>query len=276
MSVAVKSDPRIWEESKARACSHAGLCDHSARKMQWAVRDYKQRGGRYVGSKRREQHNTNKLSQWTRQRWRTSSGQPSRGRRRYLPEEAWKRLTPDQIARTNAAKRRGHALGKQYVRQPTDVSRVASRVRRESAESEERGSRRRSGSGYRGTRPRARTRGRSRNTRSKASLSSSSSSSPSSSPPWMSYAAAHAHEAKADAHGVSKVARARGGFMRLYETHGRHGLERLAYSPNLTWARRRDHFVARHMAQYSQHPTYRRWLALVMWAYEPPGKRPAR
>ena len=88
----------------------------------------------------------------------------------------------------------------------------------------------------------------------------------------MSYAAAHAYEAEAAAHGVSEVARGKGGFMRLYETHGRRGLERLQYTPHLTWAKRRDHFVARHMAQYVQHPTYRRWLALVMWAYHPPGR----
>lgn len=42
-----------------------------------------------------------------------------------------------------------------------------------------------------------------------------------------------------------------------------------------TWESKRRGFVARHMAQYRTNPTYRRWLALVMWAYMP-GPAPQR
>lgn len=93
--------------------------------MQWAVNDYKRRGGSYKGPKRA----SNKLVRWTKQRWRTHSGKPSDGVRRYLPDAAWSKLTPDQIRRTNASKRRGHRRGKQWVKQPSDVAKVALRTR---------------------------------------------------------------------------------------------------------------------------------------------------
>lgn len=122
--VATKGDPRLWTEAKTRACSDAGLCLHSARKMQWATRYYKAHGGTYVGRRA-----PNKLARWSRQKWRTSDGRPSKGVRRYLPSEAWDRLTPDQVRRTNASKRRGFVEGKQYVRQPADVVRTLRRSR---------------------------------------------------------------------------------------------------------------------------------------------------
>jgi hypothetical protein len=37
------------------------------------------------------------------------------------------------------------------------------------------------------------------------------------------------------------------------------------------WIRRRNGFIARHLVQYKNNPTLRRWLALVMWAYVPSG-----
>lgn len=123
---AIRTDPKLWESSKKRACTVAKMCKHSARKMQWAVHDYKRRGGGYKGPKRV----SNKLARWTKQRWRTHSGKPSEGVRRYLPDAAWSKLSPDQIRRTNASKRRGFRKGKQWVKQPSDVAKVASGVRR--------------------------------------------------------------------------------------------------------------------------------------------------
>lgn len=77
--------------------------------------------------------------------------------------------------------------------------------------------------------------------------------------------------------GVSEVARSPRGFLRAYERH----------RGSLTdyWARRREGFVARHMAQmvgrdeslYDRRglPT-RRHLALVAWAYSPDPRGLAR
>ena len=63
--------------------------------------------------------------------------------------------------------------------------------------------------------------------------------------------------------------------MRVYEKHGaRTRTLPVARDGHQTWGRKRRNFIARHMAQYRQHPTLRRWLALSMWAYRPPGRKP--
>lgn len=90
--------------------------------MQWATRYYKAHGGKYVGKSK----DNNSLRRWSRQKWRTHSGTPSRGKLRYLPDAAWSKLSHDQIKRTNAAKRRGTARGEQWVAQPHDVKRTLS------------------------------------------------------------------------------------------------------------------------------------------------------
>jgi hypothetical protein len=38
------------------------------------------------------------LKDWGKQKWRTSSGKPSKGKRRYLPDAAWKSLTKSEKA----------------------------------------------------------------------------------------------------------------------------------------------------------------------------------
>lgn len=101
------------------------MCKHSARKMQWAVRCYKAKGGGYVGPKSKD----NGMVRWTAQKWRTVDGSRSGGKKRYLPDAAWRALSKSQIRRTNEAKRVGYEQGKQFVRQPKDVARVARRFR---------------------------------------------------------------------------------------------------------------------------------------------------
>jgi len=83
----------------------------------------------------------------------------------------------------------------------------------------------------------------------------------------MSYAQAHRYEREAARLGVSEVARGPGGFMRVYEKARDARTMRQVPVGNITWERRRDNFVRRHLVQYRKHPTYRRWLALAMWAY---------
>ena len=70
------------------------------------------------------------LKKWTAQKWRTSSGKKSNGKRRYLPEAAWNALTAAQRAATNRAKAKGNKKGKQYVKQPKVVAAIARRFRR--------------------------------------------------------------------------------------------------------------------------------------------------
>jgi hypothetical protein len=70
------------------------------------------------------------LKSWTDQKWRTKSGKPSsKTGERYLPEAAIKALSPAEYARTTAAKRRGKAKGKQFVKQPKSIARKTASYR---------------------------------------------------------------------------------------------------------------------------------------------------
>jgi hypothetical protein len=62
------------------------------------------------------------LKDWTAQKWTTSDGKPSKGKKRYLPEAAWKALSPAEKKATNAAKAAGNAKGKQFVAQPKKIA----------------------------------------------------------------------------------------------------------------------------------------------------------
>lgn len=96
---------------------------------------------------------------------------------------------------------------------------------------------------------------------------------------WLTYRQAHAFEAEAARLRVSQVARASKGFMREYQKASTPAAMRVRRLPTgvtggTTWGQKRDAFVKRHMEQYRRHPTYRRFLALTMWAYRPPGPIP--
>jgi hypothetical protein len=70
------------------------------------------------------------LKDWTAQKWRTKSGKPSsKTGERYLPEAAIKALSPQEYARTTAAKRKGKAKGKQFVKQPKAIARKTAQYR---------------------------------------------------------------------------------------------------------------------------------------------------
>jgi hypothetical protein len=69
------------------------------------------------------------LKRWTAQNWTTSDGSPSRGKKRYLPEAAWKALSPAEKAATNRAKAAGNAKGQQFVAQPKAIAKKTARHR---------------------------------------------------------------------------------------------------------------------------------------------------
>jgi hypothetical protein len=71
------------------------------------------------------------LSNWTNQDWRTKSGKPSKQTgERYLPASAIKALSPSEYAATTAAKRKGTAAGKQFVKQPKSIQKKTAKFRR--------------------------------------------------------------------------------------------------------------------------------------------------
>jgi len=121
MSSAVKTNPELWSRtvSRVKAGSKGGNPGQwSARKAQLAVSIYKKAGGGYSGAKK-----ATKLSEWTKQNWRTKSGKPSsKTGERYLPEKAIKSLSSAEYAATSRAKREGTKQGKQYVAQPKSIA----------------------------------------------------------------------------------------------------------------------------------------------------------
>ena len=69
------------------------------------------------------------LKNWTAQKWRTSSGKKSEGKRRYLPDAAWRSLSSAEKAATNRAKAEGNKKGKQFVAQPDKIKKKTARFR---------------------------------------------------------------------------------------------------------------------------------------------------
>lgn len=128
MSSAKKTNPSLW--NRIVASTKAGTKggdpgEWSARKAQLATQKYKSAGGGYKGPKPAD----NSLSKWTDQKWRTSDGSPSEGKKRYLPDAAWKALSPSEKATTNKAKATGNSAGKQFVKQPKAIAEKTAKYR---------------------------------------------------------------------------------------------------------------------------------------------------
>lgn len=126
MSTAKKTKGKLWKRivASVKAGSKGGKPGQwSARKAQLAVARYKKSGGGYKGAK----SSSNSLSKWSKQKWRTSDGSPSKGKKRYLPDAAWKSLSSAEKAATNRAKAKGNKAGKQFVKQP---KKIASKIKR--------------------------------------------------------------------------------------------------------------------------------------------------
>ena len=69
------------------------------------------------------------LVKWGNEKWTTSDGKPSKGKKRYLPEAAWKSLSPAEKAATNRAKAAGNKAGKQFVKQPKRIAAKTAKYR---------------------------------------------------------------------------------------------------------------------------------------------------
>ena len=129
MSTAKKSNPSLWKRivASVKAGTKGGRAGQwSARKAQIAVARYKKSGGGYKGAKKA----SNSLSKWSKQKWRTSDGSKSEGKKRYLPDAAWKALSPAEKAATNRAKASGNKKGKQFVKQPKSIANKVRKYRK--------------------------------------------------------------------------------------------------------------------------------------------------
>lgn len=69
------------------------------------------------------------LKKWGQEKWSTSDGSPSKGKKRYLPADAWKNLSPAEKAATNKAKAKGNSKGKQFVPNTPAAKKAGKRAR---------------------------------------------------------------------------------------------------------------------------------------------------
>ena len=87
----------------------------SARKAQLLAHEYTAQGGDY---KHPRDENQQHLKDWGDEHWHTADSKPAiQGdeTHRYLPDEAWKQLTPAQKKATDRKKVTGSKAGKQFV-----------------------------------------------------------------------------------------------------------------------------------------------------------------
>tara|TARA_R110002096_G_scaffold136490_1_gene289148 strand:+ start:32 stop:475 length:444 start_codon:yes stop_codon:yes gene_type:complete len=70
------------------------------------------------------------LKDWTKEKWGTKSGKPSaKTGERYLPKKAREALSSSEYAASTAAKRKGSAAGKQFVKQPKKIAEKTAKFR---------------------------------------------------------------------------------------------------------------------------------------------------
>lgn len=113
------SDPALRERLKTEirdAAKGGEPGTWSARKSQLLTLAYQKAGGGYL-----QQHPNSKqksLHKWTEQDWKTSDDKPARrttGTTRYLPAQAWDKLTDAEKKATNAKKKAGSKAGEHTV-----------------------------------------------------------------------------------------------------------------------------------------------------------------
>lgn len=102
----------------------------SARKAQLVATEYEHAGGGFKGEKDKGADN---LSKWGKEDWHTSDGEKAQregGTTRYLPDEAWKKLSPEEKRKTNKKKQEGSRKGKQFVPNTDAAEKAGSAARK--------------------------------------------------------------------------------------------------------------------------------------------------
>jgi hypothetical protein len=124
-----RTDPELWERIKRKVTAGdkgGNPGQWSARKAQMSVREYKEQGGGYKGSKIM----SNPLTKWTRENWRTKSGgKSSETGERYLPSKAIENLTDKEYQETSKVKRKAMAEGQQFSKQPKKIAEIVKKYR---------------------------------------------------------------------------------------------------------------------------------------------------
>lgn len=135
-----KSDPKTYTNPELREKIKAEILagdkggkpgQWSARKAQMVAHEYEKEGGGYKQPPDEKQQS---LKEWGDEHWTTADGKPAvreDGKTaRYLPEEAWAKLTPEQKRATNRKKLEGSEHGQQFVSNTA----AAARARKQATE----------------------------------------------------------------------------------------------------------------------------------------------
>ena len=94
----------------------------SARKAQMVAHEYVAEGGGYKHPRDAAQQS---LKDWGDEKWHTATGDKAvqgEETHRYLPDKAWKELSPEERKATDAKKVRGSRKGKQFVANTPEAS----------------------------------------------------------------------------------------------------------------------------------------------------------
>lgn len=129
------TDPELREEIKEeiKASDKGGKEGRwSARKSQLLTREYERRGGGYKGEKDEPQKN---LERWTEEEWQTREGgadarEGGGETKRYLPKEAWEKMSEEEKEETEKKKREGSGRGEQYVPNTAEAKEARKEARR--------------------------------------------------------------------------------------------------------------------------------------------------
>lgn len=106
----------------------------SARKSQFLVQEYEKRGGGYKQDK--QDKAAKSLEEWSEQDWQTEAGKAQARQvqvtERYLPKEAWDKLTKTERQEAERTKAKASKQGKQHVEWTPAIKRVMHEVEHKS------------------------------------------------------------------------------------------------------------------------------------------------
>lgn len=105
----------------------------SARKAQLLAHEYEAAGGGYTAPRSEKQKH---LKDWGDEKWHTSDDKPAkRGKTmaRYLPDEAWDKLSASEKKATNAKKAQASKKGTQFVKNTKKAAKAGKTVRAKSS-----------------------------------------------------------------------------------------------------------------------------------------------
>lgn len=128
------TDPALRERLKAEitAGDKGGRPGQwSARKAQLLAHAYEAHRGGYTTDEHHKAASQRHLDAWTAEEWVTADGAPAEradGMDRYLPKDAWEKLSPEERDATRAKKRDADRRGEQFVPNTAAAKRAREQV----------------------------------------------------------------------------------------------------------------------------------------------------